>query len=68
MCFFMDPDCSVVLLLSGFVYHNFHSLEVVDRVSETQLQVGENSPNMLVPLVVTWMDGTLLHVHSIYYI
>ena len=22
--------------------HNFHSLEVVDRVSETQLQVGEN--------------------------
>ena len=24
-------------------YYNFHSLEVVDRVSETQLQVGENS-------------------------
>ena len=23
--------------------HNFHALEVVDRVSETQLQVGENS-------------------------
>ena len=23
--------------------YNFHSLEVVDRVSETQLQVGENS-------------------------
>ena len=23
--------------------NNFHSLEVVDRVSETQLQVGENS-------------------------
>ena len=23
--------------------HNFHSLEVVDRVSETQLQGGENS-------------------------
>ena len=22
--------------------NNFHSLEVVDRVSETQLQVGEN--------------------------
>ena len=22
--------------------HNFHSFEVVDRVSETQLQVGEN--------------------------
>ena len=22
---------------------NFHSLEVVDRVSETQLQVGENA-------------------------
>ena len=27
-----------------FVYlNNFHSLEVVDRVSETQLQVSENS-------------------------
>ena len=23
--------------------NNFHSLEVVDRVSETQLQVGDNS-------------------------
>ena len=23
--------------------NNFHSVEVVDRVSETQLQVGENS-------------------------
>ena len=23
--------------------NNFHSLEVVDRVSETQIQVGENS-------------------------
>ena len=23
--------------------NNFHSLEVLDRVSETQLQVGENS-------------------------
>ena len=23
--------------------HNFHSLEVVDRVSEAQFQVGENS-------------------------
>ena len=22
--------------------HNFHSLKIVDRVSETQLQVGEN--------------------------
>ena len=25
--------------------YNFHSLEVVDRVSETQLQVGENCPD-----------------------
>ena len=25
------------------ILNNFHSLEVVDRVSETQLQVGENS-------------------------
>ena len=30
------PFCQIDL-------HNFHSLEVVDRVSETQLQVGENS-------------------------
>ena len=29
------------LILSNL--NNFHSLEVVDRVSETQLQVGENS-------------------------
>ena len=27
--------------------NNFHSLEVVDRVSETQLQVGENSNLMI---------------------
>ena len=26
---------------------NFHSLEVVDRVSETQLQVGENSTEII---------------------
>ena len=26
---------------------NFHSLEVVDRVSETQLQVGENSDRII---------------------
>ena len=26
----------------GQIWNNFHSLEVVDRVSETQLQVGEN--------------------------
>ena len=30
----------VYLILSNLI--NFHSLEVVDRVSETQLQVGEN--------------------------
>ena len=28
--------------------NNFHSLEVVDRVSETQLQVSENSDNLAV--------------------
>ena len=28
-------------------HHNFHSLEVVDRVSETQLQVGENFKRQL---------------------
>ena len=27
--------------------NNFHSLEVVDRVSETQLQVGENSNSVI---------------------
>ena len=27
--------------------NNFHSLEVVDRVSETQLQVGENSEEII---------------------
>ena len=32
----------LTLILSNL--NNFHSLEVVDRVSETQLQVGEN-PN-----------------------
>ena len=26
---------------------NFHSIEVVDRVSETQLQVGENLNNLI---------------------
>ena len=31
----------LTLILS--ILKNFHSLEVVDRVSETQLQVGENS-------------------------
>ena len=38
--------------------NNFHSLEVVDRVSETQLQVGEN-------LAVRGLRRTL-HFHSIY--
>ena len=32
---------SVDFILSNL--NNFHSLEVVDRVSKTQLQVGENS-------------------------
>ena len=32
---------TVTFILSN--RNNFHSLEVVDRVSETQLQVGENS-------------------------
>ena len=31
---------AVASILSNL--NNFHSLEVVDRVSETQLQVGEN--------------------------
>ena len=32
----------VDLLFDKINLNNFHSLEVVDRVSETQLQVGEN--------------------------
>ena len=32
---------TVTSILSNL--NNFHSLEIVDRVSETQLQVGENS-------------------------
>ena len=43
--------------------NNFHSLEVVDRVSETQLQVGENS-NWIIwrlkGLGVAW--GSLTHM------
>ena len=35
----------IIMLCStnNHLHFNFHSLEVVDRVSETQLQVGENS-------------------------
>ena len=33
--------CKLTSILTNL--NNFHSLEVVDRVSETQLQVGENS-------------------------
>ena len=34
-------QCVLTSILSNL--NNFHSLEVVDRVSETQVQVGENS-------------------------
>ena len=35
----------IILLLTSILSksNNFQSLEIVDRVSETQLQVGENS-------------------------
>ena len=33
--------------LKFIIINNFHSLEVVDRVSETQLQVGENSDRII---------------------
>ena len=36
---------SIFMILSNL--NNFHSLEVVDRVSETQLQVGENSDSII---------------------
>ena len=35
-------------------YNNFHSLEFVDRVSETQFQVGKNSN--LVPCSIIWIS------------
>ena len=34
---------SSTCILSIIIVNNFHALEVVDRVSETQFQVGENS-------------------------
>ena len=34
--------------------NNFHSLEVVDRASETQLQVGENS-NWIIGRLKGWL-------------
>ena len=37
---------------------NFHSLEVVDRVSETQLQVGENS------MLIIYRDGVSHKKHG----
>ena len=49
---------------------NFHSLEVVDRVSETQLQVGENSDvNFLVPFFCvykyTCVSGYAAHIPGV---
>ena len=40
--------------------HNFHSLEVVDRVSETQLQVGENSNDEKTIPIYTHLEETSL--------
>ena len=40
--------------------NNFHSLEVVDRVSETQLQVGENSN-----WTIWRVKGRLTHTHPL---
>ena len=37
---------------------NFHSLEVVNRVSETQLQVGEHSN-----CIIWWLKGKALNMH-----
>ena len=37
---------------------NFHSLEVVDRISETQLQVGENS------MLIIYRDGVSHKKHG----
>ena len=42
---------------------NFQSLEVVDRVSETQLQVGENDNIWLLEGLLG--DGLCMHVHGI---
>ena len=37
----LNPKYAISIKSTGCPY-NFHLLEVVDRVSETQLQVGEN--------------------------
>ena len=42
--------------------NNFHSLEVVDRVSETQLQVGENSNRIILAVKVVIAKKILLEV------
>ena len=43
-CDINQQDLKTVTLTSILSnLNNFHSLEVVDRVSETQVQVGENS-------------------------
>ena len=48
-------------------FENFHSLEVVDRVSETQLQVGENFQlnNLAVKGLNNWLTNRL---HDLQYI
>ena len=40
------------ILVSNFTMRKFHSLEVVDRGSETQLQVSENLDEIFWPLYV----------------
>ena len=44
--------------------NNFHSLEVVDRVSETQLQVGENS-DWRIWRSKGWMTRWVVSEHSL---
>ena len=40
---------------------NFHSLEVVDRVSETQVQMGENSQRIVVMFLNDMTSHKLQH-------
>ena len=49
--------------------NNLHSLEVVDRVSETQLQVGENSDcHIILSLITMGQRLVLTSIHILYLI
>ena len=49
----------LALILSNM--NNFHPLEVVNRVSETQVQVGENY-NIMAMWIVSWSMVHKIHI------